>query len=76
MALTAFGKIIVSIVPTIGFSSDPGKTFFITQNLQLNRSQTNTWNSDGALQSVAIHEFGHSLGLDHRDGAVIMNPYT
>lgn len=50
--------------------------YFTSQNLQLNRAITSTWNSDGALKSVAIHEFGHCLGLDHLNGRVIMNPYT
>lgn len=50
--------------------------YFTSQTLQLNSAKTNTWNSNGALQSVAIHEFGHCLGLDHSTGAVIMNPYT
>lgn len=61
-------------VTTSYYNSSTG--YFTSQTLQLNRSKTNTWNNDGALQSVAIHEFGHSLGLSHTNGRVIMNPYT
>lgn len=50
---------------------------FVSQTIQLNASKTSTWNNNGALQSVAIHEFGHSLGLaEYPNAAVIMNPYT
>lgn len=53
-------------------------SYFTSQTLQLNRAITNTWNSDEALKSVVIHEFGHCLGLEHDYslGEVIMNPYT
>lgn len=57
-------------------SHDYSGSYFAGQILQLNCAQTNTWNSDGALKSVVIHEFGHCLGLDHSLGEVIMNPYT
>ncbi|TFH46771.1 MAG: matrixin family metalloprotease [ANME-2 cluster archaeon] len=30
--------------------------------------------SDGKRQSVAAHEFGHALGIDHRSGEYLMEP--
>lgn len=50
--------------------------YFTRQTIQINQAQKKTWDSDGALQSVVIHEFGHGVGLDECSGAVIMNPYT
>ena len=45
--------------------------------IQINMAQTKTWNDDGALQWVAIHEFGYALSLAHAENArAIMNPYT
>jgi len=53
-------------------------TYFTAVSIQLNKAQTYTWMVDGALQSVAIHEFGHALGLYEEESPanVIMNPYT
>ncbi|MDE6752707.1 MAG: matrixin family metalloprotease, partial [Eubacterium sp.] len=51
-------------------------SYYKTITLKLNLSATNTWNNNGALESVAIHEFGHCLGLNEYNAKVIMNPYT
>ncbi|MGD9676975.1 MAG: matrixin family metalloprotease [Vulcanibacillus sp.] len=37
--------------------------YFIGLTILINKFYTNTWNSDGALQSVVLHELGHGLGL-------------
>lgn len=45
--------------------------------LYLNRSCTRTWNNANARKSVAVHEFGHALGLDDNGYTrTIMNAYT
>lgn len=51
--------------------------YFTSMSIFLNKAKTNTWNSDGALQSVATHEFGHGLGLfENGTTKTIMNAYT
>lgn len=48
-----------------------------SQTLTLNMSATATWNNDGALESVVVHEVGHIFGLGEEGKIpVIMNPYT
>lgn len=60
-----------------GISSNYKKNGIISYSLiEINKAITKTWNNQGALKSVVVHEFGHTLGLDHTNGAVIMNPYT
>ena len=45
--------------------------------MYINTGIKETWNNDGALQSVAVHEFGHCLGLaDNNSTRTIMNGYT
>lgn len=47
------------------------------QTLILNEAKTATWESDGALKSVVVHEFGHAYGLaDNGTTRTIMNGYT
>ncbi|MFL0195861.1 matrixin family metalloprotease [Clostridium sp. WILCCON 0269] len=51
--------------------------YYTSVIISLNMSATNTWNSDGALKSVAVHEFGHGLGLNENGTTkTIMNAYT
>lgn len=50
---------------------------FTSVTISLNKSQTTTWDDNGALKSVSVHEFGHSLGLnDNGTAKTIMNGYT
>ena len=45
--------------------------------LTWNMSATATWNSDGALKSVSMHEFGHVFGLNENGTTkTIMNAHT
>lgn len=52
--------------------------FYVTyQTVTLNMSQERTWNDDGALKSVIVHEMGHVFGLnDNGKNKTIMNGYT
>jgi|LSQX01.3.fsa_nt_gb hypothetical protein len=52
-------------------------SYYNSLTISLNMAKTQTWNSDGALKSVSVHEFGHGLGL-HENGTTktIMNAYT
>jgi len=48
-----------------------------SQRVTINRAYTNTWNNDGALKSVVVHEMGHVFGLDdYGHNKTIMNGYT
>lgn len=51
--------------------------YVVSQTLILNKAKTTTWNSDGALKSVVVHEMGHVFGLkDNGKTRTIMNGYT
>ncbi|MCH5275932.1 MAG: matrixin family metalloprotease [Lachnospiraceae bacterium] len=50
--------------------------YYTSNTIQINTALTQTYNDDGALRSVIIHEFGHCLGLGDSGDAVIMNGYT
>ncbi len=51
--------------------------YVASQSLILNKSATSTWENDGALKSVVVHEFGHVYGLaDNGITRTIMNGYT
>lgn len=52
------------------WSCSPGGTFSNPVNAWLNRSYTDGY-SPGARQSVAAHEFGHLLGLNHNPAGAI-----
>lgn len=48
-----------------------------TAYIRINAGATETWNDNGALRSVVLHEFGHGLGLaDLEAERAIMNGYT
>ncbi|MGN1126605.1 MAG: matrixin family metalloprotease [Ruminococcus sp.] len=50
---------------------------FVSQSILINKAKP-AWNSDGALKSVIVHEFGHQLGLGdlHLGNKAVMNGYT
>lgn len=51
--------------------------YVVSQTLTLNMAKTSTWNNDGALKSVVVHEMGHVFGLgDNGKTKTIMNGYT
>ena len=51
--------------------------YITSASLVLNSGIAQTWNNDGALKSVAVHEFGHILSLGENPGLVcIMNDAT
>lgn len=51
--------------------------YIISQTVAINTAQTKTWNNDGALQSVVVHEMGHVFGLGENGfSKTIMNAYT
>ena len=54
-----------------------GGYFTGTAYLRINAGATETWNDNGALRSVVLHEFGHCLGLADLEGErAIMNGFT
>lgn len=57
------------------FEKDTTMKIRLSGTMYLNRAGK-TWKNNAALQSVAVHEFGHVLGLDECKDKVIMNPYT
>lgn len=51
--------------------------YVVSQTLTLNMAKTSTWNNNGALKSVVVHEMGHVFGLnDNKTTKTIMNGYT
>lgn len=51
--------------------------YVVSQTVTLNMSKTSTWNNDGAIKSVVVHEMGHVFGLkDNGTTKTIMNGYT
>lgn len=57
---------------------DPGEKYITSAIISFNSAKTTTWDNESALQSVAVHELGHAMGLwDLYDGSkAIMNGYT
>ena len=56
---------------------DKTKKLYLDLVMYINTGIKETWNNDGALESVAVHEFGHCLGLaDNNSTRTIMNGYT
>lgn len=61
----------------ISYYSHNSKNQFTSQSIVINKAMP-AWNTDGALKSVVVHEFGHQLGLDdlYNGSKAVMNGYT
>jgi Matrixin. len=61
-----------------GFCTIANSGNFMTRaTIQINMAYTATYNNDGALKSVVVHEFGHALGLDENGNTqTVMNRLT
>ncbi len=69
----------VSNVPWDGLTQTtyyPSTGYIASQTVTINMSAS-SWNDDGALKSVVVHEMGHVFGLDDNGKTkTIMNGYT